>query len=102
MSKNLEKYTKSLKIALGKLHNYTDEQVKKFGDRVDALDHQFKLSIDDFNRRNAAIVESLRALDLKLSADFKRIDERIDEAFKARDNTLHMTIRSKQNASFHR
>lgn len=94
LQKNLEKYTKSLKLALGKLHNYTDEQVKKFGDKLEAQENAFKASIEDFNRRNAAIVESLKALDAKLSADFKRIDERIDEAFKTRDN-MGMTIRSK-------
>ena len=94
LQKNLEKYTKSLKLALGKLHNYTDEQVKKFGDKLEAQENAFKASIEDFNRRNAAIVESLKALDAKLSADFKRIDERIDEAFKTRDN-MGLTIRSK-------
>lgn len=79
LEKKLEKYTKSLKLALGKLHNYTDEQVKKFGDRLETHEKHFKASIEDFNRRNAAIVESLKALDARLSADFKRIDERIDE-----------------------
>ena len=64
-------------------------------------EHNFKTTIDDFNRRNHAIAEALKALDSKLTTDFKRIDERIDNCAGMTKDGNFLTIRSKGGKSFY-